>query len=121
MQVTRYEKIGDGKIRKLVHDFYDGVKSDLILSPMYKEGFDVAEERLYLFLIQYLGGPSQYNKRRGHPRLRMRHQKFHINEEAKIHWLTHMENALNKSEIEKDDQIFLLDYFQNTAEFLRNH
>jgi hemoglobin len=120
MQITYYEKIGDENLKKLIHDFYQGIRNDPILKPMYKNDFEAAEERLYLFLIQYLGGPDLYNQKRGHPRLKMRHVLFPINEEVKQHWLNNMKNALEESQIEKNDKEYLWNYFRQTADFLKN-
>lgn len=120
MQITYYEKIGDTKLRQLIRDFYQGVRNDPILKPMYQNNFNAAEERLYLFLIQYLGGPDTYNQKRGHPRLRMRHMVFPVNEEAEKHWLENMKNALDKSQINESDRDFLWNYFIQTAAFLKN-
>lgn len=120
MKLTYYEKIGDSKIKKLIHDFYQEIRNDELLKPMYKEDYKGAEERLYLFMIQYLGGPETYNQQRGHPKLRMRHVVFPITEDAKQHWLNNMSIALDKSEIESTDKAFLWNYFQQTAEFLKN-
>lgn len=120
MQISKYDKIGANKLRKLIHDFYQGIRNDELLSPMYKNDLEAAEDRLYLFMVQYLGGPDLYNQQRGHPRLRMRHVVFPINETAKEHWLKNMKAALEKSEINQDDKYFLWHYFQQTAEFLKN-
>lgn len=120
MKLTYFEKIGNNKIKKLIHDFYQGIRNDELLKPMYKGDFEGAEERLYLFMIQYLGGPDTYNQQRGHPKLRMRHVVFPITEEAKEHWLNNMKMALDKSEIDSSDKEFLWNYFQQTAEFLKN-
>lgn len=120
MKISYFEKIGDSNIKKLIHDFYVEIKADELLSPMYKNDFSGAEERLYLFMVQYLGGPDKYNQLRGHPRLRQRHVFFPITEQAKTHWLRNMKVALDKSEIGQADKDFLWNYFQQTAEFLKN-
>lgn len=120
MQITYYEKIGKDKIQKLIHDFYQEIRSDELLRPMYKDDLEGAEERLYLFMVQYLGGPDTYNQMRGHPKLRMRHVVFPVTEEAKQHWLNNMKVALDKSEIADSDKEFLWHYFNQTAEFLKN-
>ncbi len=87
---------------------------------MYKEKLEEAEQRLYLFMVQYLGGPKHYNEMRGLPRLRIRHQPFAIDEDAKNSWLANMRTALDKSNINADDKEFLWDYFVKTANFMRN-
>ena len=120
MKITYYEKIGDANIKKLIHDFYQEIRKDELLIPMYKNDFEAAEERLYLFIIQYLGGPDKYNQLRGHPRLRQRHVFFPITEQAKQHWLNNMKIALEKSEMGQSDKDFLWHYFQQTGEFLKN-
>lgn len=120
MELTLYDKIGADKLKKLIHDFYSGIKQDELLKPMYQDDFEGAEERLFLFICQYLGGPDNYNQQRGHPRLRQRHIVFPITEEAKQHWLKNMETALIASEIGNAEKEFLWNYFKQTAEFLKN-
>ena len=53
-----------------------------------------AEERLRSFLIYRFGGPATYIEERGHPRLRMRHAPFAVNQAARDHWLKLMGEAL---------------------------
>jgi hemoglobin len=120
MELTLFDKIGIEKLRNLIHNFYSGIREDELLKPMYQGDFEGAEERLLLFIIQYLGGPDLYNQKRGHPRLRQRHVVFHITEEAKQHWLNNMRHALEISDIGKSEKEFLWNYFQQTAEFLKN-
>jgi truncated hemoglobin YjbI len=50
----------------------------------------------------------------------MRHVIFPITDEAKQHWLKNMKVALDKSEIDPSDKDFLWNYFEQTAEFLKN-
>ena len=120
MQLSYYDRIGSVKIQKLIHDFYIEIKKDELLSPMYQGDFDGAEERLFMFVIQYLGGPTMYNEHRGHPRLRQRHVNFPVTEQAKQNWLKNMDIALGKSEIGDSEKEYLKHYFQQTAEFLKN-
>ena len=120
MQLSYYTRIGDQNIKKLINDFYIEIRDDEILRPMYKDTLDAAEERLYLFMIQYLGGPKYYEEKRGHPRLRQRHVGFTVDEKAKASWLKNMKTALDKSDIGEEEKEFLWNYFQKTAEFLKN-
>ena len=120
MEISLYERIGAKNLRKLTRDFYLGIRNDEVLRPMYKDSLETAEERLYMFMAQYLGGPDDYNRQRGHPRLRKRHVIFPINEKAKEHWLANMESALDQSNIGENEKDFLWKYFQQTAEFLKN-
>lgn len=120
MEVSLYTKIGGEKLKKLIHDFYTEIKKDELMAPLYEGDFEGAEERLYLFMIQYLGGPTTYSEQRGHPALRRRHVPYPVEDDTIAHWLRNMQVALSKSEIEEEHQAFLWEYFQKTAEFLRN-
>ena len=73
--VSFYEAVGGEEFfTRLVHRFYQGVAKDPALRPVYPaQDLGPAEEHLWLFLMQYWGGPRTYDDLRGHPRLRMRH------------------------------------------------
>lgn len=88
---------GEATFRRLVADFYAGVRDDPVLRPLYpEEELDAAQERLTLFLIQYWGGPQTYGDQRGHPRLRMRHAPFVIGPVERDSWLAHMKAAVDR-------------------------
>ncbi|MBN2639643.1 MAG: globin [Bacteroidales bacterium] len=120
MEISIYEKIGDENIKKLIHDFYTEIKEDELLSPMYEGDFEGAENRLYMFMVQYLGGPTTYSEQRGHPALRRRHAPYPVEDDTIKHWLRNMQVALSKSVIDDEHKNFLWEYFQKTADFLRN-
>jgi hemoglobin len=121
-----YEQVGgEAFFTDLVESFYQGVSADPILRPMYPEGdLSEAKEKLRLFLIQYWGGPETYSAKRGHPRLRMRHTPFQIDEVAKAAWLKHMQSALSFAVRKHDssDEIHgaMGDYFQMAAHAMVN-
>lgn len=114
---TFYEQVGGRPtFQKLVHEFYRGVADDPVLKPMYpEEDLGPAEERLLLFLEQYWGGPGTYSAQRGHPRLRMRHQPFKVNPDARDRWLAHMRNALDTLALPPLDEATLWDYLERAA------
>ena len=88
---------GEPTFRRLVADFYAGVRSDPVLLPLYPpDELDDAQERLTLFLIQYWGGPQTYGEQRGHPRLRMRHAPFAIGPAERDAWLARMKEAVDR-------------------------
>lgn len=120
VQLTYYQRIGAEKLQEMVSLFYDEIRKDEVLKPMYPGDMEAAERRLYLFLVQYLGGPATYSERRGHPRLRMRHQTFPINEDARDRWLKCMSTAMENITMDDESRKFLWAYFVNTANFLRN-
>ncbi|WP_083284005.1 globin [Corynebacterium sp. HMSC28B08] len=96
MSANFYEAVGgEETFRKVVHEFYKQVPADDILGPMYPDDdLEGAEDRLRWFLAQYWGGPQEFNIQRGHPRLRMRHARFHIDEAARDRWLELMSKAM---------------------------
>src|SRR5829696_1513718 len=79
-QVTLYELVGGWPwFEQLVDRFYDRVAEDPVLRPLYPEAdLSGARRRLTGFLVQYWGGPDDYSRARGHPRLRMRHHPYPI-------------------------------------------
>ena len=91
-------RVGERTIRAVVGEFYASVPGDPVLAPMYPS-HDLlgAEERLADFLVMRFGGPPTYAERRGHPRLRMRHAPFTIDAEARAHWVTLMDRALDSA------------------------
>lgn len=111
---------GDAPIRELVGAFYAQVEQDPILKPMYPDDLAGARERLTLFLIQRLGGPSTYSDQRGHPRLRMRHAPFLITSVERDAWVRNMKAALDKVPDLQPHRSTIETYFADTADFLVN-
>jgi hemoglobin len=117
-----YEAVGGREaFVVLVERFYAGVADDPRLRPLYpEEDLASATERLTLFLIQYWGGPSTYNERRGHPRLRMRHQPFAIGQAERDAWLGHMTAAVDSLNLAPALRKALMDYFETASTAMIN-
>jgi len=119
---TFYDDIGGLEtITAIVTRFYEGVAGDEVLRPLYpEEDLGPAEERFLLFLVQYWGGPTTYSEQRGHPRLRMRHAPFPVDERARDHWLQHFRAALDSVGLtpEQDQQFWA--YVTHAATFMIN-
>jgi hemoglobin len=112
---------GEPAFRLLVERFYSRVACDPILRRVYpEEDLSGATERLTLFLIQYWGGPSTYSERRGHPRLRMRHQPFTIGQAERDAWLRHMTEAVESLDPAPAVRKALLDYFETASTAMIN-
>ncbi|GAA4970426.1 globin [Yinghuangia aomiensis] len=112
---------GEETFAKLVHRFYEGVRADPLLRPMYpEEDLGPAEERLRLFLMQYWGGPRTYSDERGHPRLRMRHAPFAVTPEARDAWLRHMRDAVDELALPEPYHTQLWSYLVYAAESMVN-
>ena len=112
-----YDQVGGHEtFDRLVRRFYEGVRHDPVLWPMYPENdLEGAIWRLRSFLEQYWGGPRAYQEQRGHPRLRMRHQPFAINPAARERWLSHMRDAVDELGLAELDRAMLWDYLERAA------
>ena len=124
-QRSFYDEVGGAEtFGLLVSRFYELVRDDEILRPLYPEDdLDGAEHRLRMFLEQYWGGPRTYGQERGHPRLRMRHAPFRIGFLERDAWLRCMHSALASIGAETIDDAHrqaLLDYFDMAAQHMVN-
>lgn len=120
-----YDEVGgDDTFRRIVSTFYQLVREDEILRPLYPEDeLDAAEERLRMFLEQYWGGPRTYSDQRGHPRLRMRHAPFRIGFLERDAWLRCMHTAVAEIDAQTLDDAHrkaLLDYLEMAAQSMVN-
>lgn len=104
----------------LVDRFYDGVSGDPILRPMYPDDLTEAKLHLAQFLMQYWGGPTTYSDARGHPRLRMRHAPFVVDQAARDAWFSHMSAALDAAEVSGDIELQMRSYFSMAADGMIN-
>ena len=122
MALALYDELGEGFFIDLVDAFYVEVAADALLRPMYPEDLSESRRHLQLFLIQYWGGPSTYSDERGHPRLRMRHVPFAIDDEARAAWLRAMRAAMATlaDSLSPEQARELDDYFVMAARTLRN-
>jgi hemoglobin len=116
-----YNAIGEDGFRQLIHAFYKQIPSDEILGPMY-QGRDLAaaEKRLCDFLIYRFGGPPKYIEERGHPRLRMRHAPFVIEQAGRDRWMKLMGNAFAEVVLPAEAAAVLRTFFESSATAMIN-
>jgi hemoglobin len=116
-----YGLIGEDGFARLIGAFYRRVPADDILGPMYPAN-DLygAEERLREFLVFRFGGPQRYLEKRGHPRLRMRHNPFAIDRAARDRWMQLMDAALKESALPPEADAVLREFFEGTSAFMMN-
>jgi hemoglobin len=116
-----YRLIGEDGFARLVRAFYAQVPSDPVLGAMYPaHDLAGAEQRLRDFLVGRFGGPPRYIEQRGHPRLRMRHLPFRLDDAARDRWVTLMNSALDEVALPGEVTSLLREFFAATATFLRN-
>jgi hemoglobin len=116
-----FELIGEEGFTRLIAAFYRQIPADDLLGPMYR-GRDLAaaEKRLRDFLIYRFGGPPSYIEERGHPRLRMRHAPFAIDQGARDRWMMLMRKALAETSLPPAAAQVLERFFDSTATFMLN-
>jgi hemoglobin len=114
---------GDAAVRALVERFYDLMD----LEPQYAElralhapDLAHAREKLYLFLSGWLGGPSLYIERYGHPMLRRRHLPFPIGTRERDQWMACIEQAMVEQGVAADLRARRREAFFQTADWMRN-
>jgi hemoglobin len=117
-----YAEVGGAPVfRKIVARFYEQVREDEILRPLYpEEDLGPAEERLRMFLEQYWGGPRTYSDQRGHPRLRMRHAPFRIGLIERDAWLRCMRIAVDEADLDEAHRRQLWQYLEYAATSMVN-
>lgn len=119
--MTLYSVIGEEGFARLVAAFYRQVPADDILGPMYPaDDLQGAEQRLRDFLIGRFGGPQRYIEQRGHPRLRMRHARFYIDQAARDRWMALMGNAFVEAALPGEAEQFLREFLSQIATFMIN-
>ena len=97
---TPYEQFGgEDAIRRLVHRFYelmDTLPEAWDIRQMHPENLSGSENKLFMYLSGWLGGPALYEQAFGHPRLRARHMPFSIGNAERDQWLLCMRQALDE-------------------------
>jgi len=121
---TLYELIGgETVISALVDRFYELMDSQPLaagIRAMHPADLSTSREKLYLFLVGWMGGPQLYVERHGHPRLRARHLPFPIGLRERDEWLWCMFKALEDVVPDEDLRVQLANAFLQVADFMRN-
>jgi hemoglobin len=116
-----YARVGHDGFERLVRAFYAQVPGDDILGPMYpRDDLEGAEARLRDYLIYRFGGPPRYVEERGHPRLRMRHMPFAIDQPARDRWVQLMDRALESAALDPAATQVLRQFLHGMATFMIN-
>jgi len=97
-----FERLGGrGAVERIVARFYSLVEGDPILRPIFPADLTPGREKQTLFMEQWLGGEPRYSRLYGHPRLRLRHFPFVIDERAAGRWLRLFAQAMREEGVEE--------------------
>ena len=121
---TPFERLGgEPGVRALVDRFYDLMD----LEPAYADlralhpgTLDGSRDKLFWFLCGWLGGPSHYIDRFGHPRLRARHLPYAIGIAERDQWMACMVQAMDEQSVDTALAQRLADALYGTADWMRN-
>ncbi|MBK8113712.1 MAG: group II truncated hemoglobin [Candidatus Accumulibacter sp.] len=123
-QQTPYQLIGgESTLARLCNRFYelmDSVPQFATIRALHPVELQSSQDKLYMFLSGWLGGPDLYVENIGHPMLRRRHLPFAIGESERDQWVACMVLAMESVGIEEPLREQLMLSFFNTADFLRN-
>ncbi|KAF0201193.1 MAG: hypothetical protein FD173_2180 [Gallionellaceae bacterium] len=121
---THYQRIGgEAKVRELVKRFYvlmDELPETHGIRKMHRGDLTDIEEKLFMFLSGWMGGPQLFVEKFGHPRLRQRHLPFAIGDAERDQWMLCMNQAVQ--DVVEDEVLRkeLTAAFYKVADFMRN-
>lgn len=123
---TPFERIGgEAPVLALAERFYDAMDAhepELARLHPLEDGkvSRASRDRFALFLIGWLGGPQEYMRLHGHPRLRMRHGHVPVTLAMREAWMRCMRLALAHPDIDPELRAYLEEKLGDVATMLRN-
>ena len=124
VEASTFDRVG-GEVgtRALVDRFYDLMDLDAAyteLRALHPTTLDGSRDKLFWFLCGWLGGPSHYIDRFGHPMLRARHLPFAIGIRERDQWMACMRQAMVEVGLDAELATKLGEAFHGTADWMRN-
>lgn len=108
-------------VRRLVDAFYDVIEAESpTLRAMLPATTSGSRQKFYEYLSGWLGGPPLYTEKRGHPRLRMRHQPFPIGPAEADEWMRCFRLAMERESVHEPIRSFLDEKMQPLASHMVN-
>jgi hemoglobin len=121
---TAFDRVGgEARVRALVDRFYDLMDLEpayAALRSLHPSSLEGSRDKLFWFLCGWLGGPSHYTDRFGHPMLRARHLPFAIGIRERDQWMHCMEQAMAEIGLDPGFAQRLSASFFQTADWMRN-
>lgn len=121
---STYEQVGgESGVRRLTDRFYTlmaTVPQFAELRAMHPEDLQGSNDKLFMFLSGWFGGPDLFVQQFGHPMLRARHMPFAIGTQERDQWVACMILAMEDIGLDVALRQKLTENFFNTADFMRN-
>lgn len=123
-EISIYEQMGgEAVVRQLTNTFYrimDTLPEAQGIRKMHPQNLAGSEEKLFMFLSGWLGGPNLFIEKHGHPRMRARHLPFKIGKSERDQWMLCMVYAFDELKIGEPIRSELLHSLLNLADHMRN-
>jgi hemoglobin len=121
---THFDRIGgETAIRALVQRFYqimDELPETYGIRKLHAADLSGSEQKLFEFLVGWMGGPQLYVQKHGHPMLRRRHLHFPIGDAERDQWMLCMQQALAETVSDPLLRDELYAAFLKVADHMRN-
>ncbi|MAG31751.1 MAG: globin [Deltaproteobacteria bacterium] len=118
-----YQRLGgDEEVIRLVECFYRQMSTlpeAATIRAMHADDIAPMVDKLSVFLIGWMGGPENYNKRFGRVVIPAAHEPYPIGPDERDQWLVCMQKALEEVEAEEDLVQMLMKAFYLMADMCR--
>lgn len=114
---------GEPAVHRLVKRFYelmDTLPEAYGIRKLHAADLSSAEEKLFMFLCGWLGGPQLYVEKFGHPKLRARHLPFPIGSTEAEQWMLCMRQAMSELITDENLRASLDKSLNDLAHHMRN-
>lgn len=122
--LTPYEALGGAPaLQRLVTRFYelmDTLPEAYSVRKIHPESLAGSTRSLFEFLSGWFGGPALYVAQKGHPRLRMRHAPYVVDQRMRDEWMLCMSEALTEQVADAEMRDGLIHVFAQMADHLIN-
>ncbi|NMM11193.1 MAG: group II truncated hemoglobin [Polaromonas sp.] len=122
--ITPYQALGGAAgVQQLVLRFYelmDELPEAYAVRRLHPESLKGSAENLFDYLSGWFGGPSLYIQKKGHPRLRMRHNPYAVGPVVRDEWMLCMKQALSEQVADEVFRAQLIDTFTQMADHMVN-
>lgn len=114
---------GEDIVKQISKKFYqimDTWPEAKVVRDMHPADLKSSEEKLFMFLSGWLGGPQLYQEKFGHPMLRARHLPFKIGKNERDLWILCMTRAFDECGVVEPIRSELLHSLLRVADHMRN-
>ena len=114
---------GELVIKNIAHSFYKHMSTlseTKSIRKMHPVDISKSEEKLFMFLSGWLGGPPLFQENFGHPMLRARHMPFKIGKSERDQWMLCMAHAAEEVQIQEPMRSEFLNALLKLADNMRN-